>query len=105
MLNATSSVSSAKICSGVPIARLSSVGMIEPSIEFSMGTHAIVGGTVAHRIEGGVCAVDRQQLPARLPGHGGTEPASVICNSAASVKVPAGPRYAMLATTTNPIGS
>ena len=40
MLKATSSVSSAKICSGVPIARPSSVGMIEPSIEFSIGTQA-----------------------------------------------------------------
>ncbi len=40
MLNATSSVVSAKICSGDPIARLSSVGITEPSIEFSIGTHA-----------------------------------------------------------------
>ena len=39
-VNATSRVSSAKICSGVPIARLSSVGSTEPSIEFSIGTHA-----------------------------------------------------------------
>jgi len=37
---ATSSVSSAKTCSGDPPARLSSVGRIDPSIEFSMGTQA-----------------------------------------------------------------
>lgn len=40
MLNATSSVSSANTCSGVPAARLSSVGITEPSMEFSMGTQA-----------------------------------------------------------------
>ena len=40
MVNATSRVSSAKICSGVPVARLSSVGSTDPSIEFSIGTHA-----------------------------------------------------------------
>ena len=40
MVNATSSVSSAKICSGEPVARLSSVGSTDPSIEFSIGTQA-----------------------------------------------------------------
>ena len=40
MLKATSSVSSANTCSGVPIARLSRVGVTEPSIEFSIGTQA-----------------------------------------------------------------
>ena len=40
MLNATSSVSSANNRSGAPVARLSSVGTIDPSMEFSIGTHA-----------------------------------------------------------------
>ncbi|CAG7406076.1 hypothetical protein PICSAR7_04567 [Mycobacterium avium subsp. paratuberculosis] len=40
MLNATSSVVSANTCSGEPIARLSRVGVTEPSMEFSIGTHA-----------------------------------------------------------------
>jgi hypothetical protein len=40
MLNDTARVSSAKICSGAPTARLSSVGSTEPSMEFSIGTHA-----------------------------------------------------------------
>ena len=40
MLNATSSVVSANTCSGEPMARLSRVGVTEPSIEFSIGTHA-----------------------------------------------------------------
>ena len=40
MLNATFSVVSAKICSGDPIAKVSNVGVTEPSIEFSIGTHA-----------------------------------------------------------------
>lgn len=40
MLNATSSVVSAKTCSGEPMAKLSRVGVTEPSIEFSIGTHA-----------------------------------------------------------------
>ena len=38
--NATSRVSSAKICSSGPVARLSSVGSTDPSIEFSIGTQA-----------------------------------------------------------------
>src|SRR6185436_15887556 len=40
IVNAMSRVYSAKICSGDPVARLSSVGSTDPSIEFSMGTHA-----------------------------------------------------------------
>ena len=40
MLNATSSVNSAKTCSGEPMARLSRVGSTDPSIEFSIGTQA-----------------------------------------------------------------
>ncbi|OBG83676.1 hypothetical protein A5698_06240 [Mycobacterium sp. E136] len=40
IVNDTSSVSSAKICSGVPVASPSSVGSTEPSIEFSIGTQA-----------------------------------------------------------------
>ena len=40
IVNDTSRVSSAKICSGVPVARLSSVGSTDPSIEFSIGTQA-----------------------------------------------------------------
>ena len=40
IVNATSRVSSAKICNGDPVARLSSVGSTDPSIEFSIGTHA-----------------------------------------------------------------
>ena len=40
IVNATSRVSSAKICSGVPVATLSSVGSTDPSIEFSIGTQA-----------------------------------------------------------------
>ncbi|CAM5742687.1 hypothetical protein MAUB1S_03549 [Mycolicibacterium aubagnense] len=40
MLNATSSVCSAKICTPLPDDRLSMVGSTEPSIEFSIGTHA-----------------------------------------------------------------
>ena len=40
MLNVTSSVVSAYTCSGDPLARLSRVGDTDPSIEFSIGTHA-----------------------------------------------------------------
>src|SRR3954452_13919348 len=40
IVNATSSVSSAKTWSSGPVARLSSVGSTDPSIEFSIGTHA-----------------------------------------------------------------
>ena len=40
MLKATSRVCSAKICSGVPAARLSIVGTTEPSMEFSIGAQA-----------------------------------------------------------------
>jgi len=40
MVNAMSSVVSAKIWTGAPVATLSSVGSTEPSIEFSIGTHA-----------------------------------------------------------------
>ena len=40
MLNATSSVVSANTCSRDPMARLSNVGVTDPSIEFSIGTHA-----------------------------------------------------------------
>ena len=40
MLNATSSVVSANTCRGEPMARLSSVGITDPSIEFSIGTQA-----------------------------------------------------------------
>ena len=98
MLKATSSVSSAKICSGVPIARLSSVGMIEPSIEFSIGTQA--NSALPSRTASSAAIVlstgSGRQAPAAACG---TRPAPVICRSAASVKVPAGPRYAMLATT------
>jgi hypothetical protein len=39
-LNVTSSVVSANTCTGEPMARLSRVGITEPSIEFSIGTHA-----------------------------------------------------------------
>ncbi|COY63987.1 Uncharacterised protein [Mycobacterium tuberculosis] len=40
MLNVTSSVVSANTCRRTPMARLSKVGSTEPSIEFSIGTHA-----------------------------------------------------------------
>ena len=40
MLNAMSSVVSAKTCRGEPMAKLSKVAITDPSIEFSIGTHA-----------------------------------------------------------------
>jgi len=63
MLKATSSVSSANPCSGVPIVRLSSVGVTEPSIEFSIGTQA--KSAVPSRTASSAAGVlsNRHQLP------------------------------------------
>ena len=91
MVKATSRVSSAKICSGRPVARLSSVGSTDPSIEFSIGTQAYSASperTAASAarvlsVEIGVTAVRRRS------GH---QPGAAILSKAASVNVPSGPR-------------
>ncbi|PQM44438.1 hypothetical protein C1Y40_05405 [Mycobacterium talmoniae] len=87
--NTTSSVVSANTCSGEPIARLSRVGSTPPSIEFSIGTHAYSAAPsrTASRAAG-VLSIGT----GRTESEPGTKPAAVSCVSAASVKVPSGPR-------------
>ncbi len=91
MLNATSKVVSANTCSGEPMARLSRVGVTDPSIEFSIGTQAysaVPSRTASSAAE--VLSTGEGSTPsAACPG---TRPAAVICRSAASVNVPSGPR-------------
>jgi hypothetical protein len=108
MVYDTSRVSSAKICSGVPVARLSSVDSTDPSIEFSIGTQAksaswdrTAANAAAVLSAGtGVTAADGFS-PASgwgyLPRAGecrqlGTMPLAAIRSNAASVKVLSGPR-------------
>ena len=91
MLNVTSSVVSAYTCSGEPMAKLSKVGDTDPSIEFSIGTHAYsatpsrTASSAAGVLSIGSCRKAAGSSP-------GTRPAVVSCSRAASVKVPSGPR-------------
>ena len=89
MLKATSRVSSAKICSGDPPARLSSVGSTVPSMEFSIGTQAKSAAPVRTASSAaGVLSVGSG--PTSAPP--GTMTPATILSSAASLKVPSGPR-------------
>ncbi|CNI12594.1 Uncharacterised protein [Mycobacterium tuberculosis] len=91
MLNVTSNVVSAYTCNGDPMARLSRVGDTDPSIEFSIGTHAYsaapprTASSAAGVLSSGSCRRASGWRP-------GTKPAVAICSRAASVKVPSGPR-------------
>ena len=87
MLNATSNVCSAKICNGDPVARPSSVGNTDPSIEFSIGTQAksATPSRTACSAAAGLSWGNGSILP-------GTAPDPVSASRAASVNVPSGPR-------------
>ncbi len=92
MVNATSRVSSAKICSSEPVARLSSVGSTDPSIEFSIGTHAKSASPDRTADSAAVVLSVGSGVTPRDGAPPGTMPLSTILINAASVKVPCGPR-------------
>ena len=72
------------------MAKLSSVGITEPSIEFSIGTHAYSASPSRTAFNAaGVLSSGSGRVSVPCSG---TKPEAVICSSAASVKVPSGPR-------------
>ena len=89
MLNATSRVSSANTCSGEPVARPSRVGAPSRRSSSRSARRRSRRRRRAPRPGRPGCC---RPAPPSVPSAPGTRPAAVILSSAASVKVPAGPR-------------